>query len=146
MNVIIAGHDSLGVVMANILSEAGHRVSIVATEGNHLMSMPKYLTDREHVTLLEANPVLDETMLQMGIRRCDAYIAAMQSGPANGLAALKAKITYRVDKVAAVVTDDSLAKVYPRFGVITINPYSLVLNSLSDALEAIDVVEGTSDD
>ena len=146
MNVIIAGHDSLGVVMGNILSEAGHQVSIVESEGNHLRSMPTYLTDRENVTLLEANPVLDETMLQVGIRRCDIFIAAMRSGPANGLAALKAKISYQVDRVAAVVTDDSLSKVYPRFGVITINPYNLVLNSLTDALQAIDAVDVQNDE
>ncbi len=146
MNVIIAGHDSLGVVMGNILSEAGHQVSIVESEGNHLRSMPKYLTDRENVTLLEANPVLDETMLQVGIRRCDIFIAAMRSGPANGLAALKAKISYQVDRVAAVVTDDSLSNVYPRFGIITINPYNLVLNSLTDALQAIDAVDVQNDE
>ncbi len=145
MNVIIAGHDSLGVVMGRILSEAGHQVSIVESEGNHLRSMPKYLTGRENVMLLEADPVLDETMLQMGIRRCDIFIAAMRSGPANGLAALKAKISYQVDRVAAVVTDDSLSEVYPRFGVITINPYSLVMNSLADALQAIDATEAEID-
>ncbi len=133
MNVIIAGQDHLGIAMANKLSQDGHRVVIVEEEGLHLRSYTKHLVDRENVTLFEANPALDETMIATGIYKCDMFISALRSDAANGLAALKAKISYQVDKVVAFITDESLARVYPRFKIIVVNPHELALESLSES-------------
>ena len=130
MRVIIAGHDRLGIVMANILSESGHDVLIVEAEGTRLRSLPSHLVARPNVELLEAKPTLDETMVAMDIRSADIFIAALRTPAENGLAALKARITYDVENVIAVVTNESLGKIYERFDIRIVNPYTLAMSDL----------------
>ena len=78
MRVVIAGHDRLGIVMANILSESGHEVLIVEAEGRRLRSFPSHLVARPNVDVLEAQPTLDETMIAMDIRGADMFVAASE--------------------------------------------------------------------
>ena len=134
MRVVIAGHDRLGIVMADILSEAGHDVLIVEAEGTRLRSLPSQLVERQNVEVLQAKATLDETMIAMDIRGADLFIAALRTPAENGLAALKARITYDVDNVIAVVNNESLGKVYERFDIRIVNPYTLALLDLSDTL------------
>ena len=134
MRVVIAGHDRLGIVMANLLSEAGHDVLIVEEDGRRIRSFPSDLLARPNVEVLEARPTHDETMVAMDIRGADLFVAALRTPADNGLAALKAKITYGVDQVIAVVTNDALGTIYERFGIRTVNPYTLALSDLRDTL------------
>ena len=134
MRVVIAGHDRLGIVMGNILSESGHDVLIVEAEGTRLRSLPSHLVARPNVELLEANPTLDETMVAMDIRSADIFIAALRTPAENGLAALKARITYDVENVIAVVTNEALGKIYERFDIRIVNPYTLAISDLRDTL------------
>ena len=134
MRVVIAGHDRLGIVMANILSEGGHDVLIVEAEGARIRALPSHLVARPNVDVLEAKPTLDETMIAMDIRNADLFVAALRTPAENGLAALKAKITYGVENVIAVVTNEALSKIHESFGVRTVNPYTLALTNLRDTL------------
>ena len=134
MRVVIAGHDRLGIVMANLLSEAGHDVLIVEEDGRRIRSFPSDLLARPNVEVLEARPTQDETMVAMDIRGADLFVAALRTPADNGLAALKAKITYGVDQVIAVVTNDALGTIYERFGIRTVNPYTLALTDLRETL------------
>jgi Trk K+ transport system NAD-binding subunit len=120
--------------MANILSEADCDVLIVEVEGRRIRSLPSHLVSRPNVEVLEADPTLDETMIEMGIRNADLFVAALRTPAENGLAALKAKITYGVENVIAVVTNDALGGIYERFDVRTVNPYTLALSDLRDTL------------
>lgn len=134
MRVIIAGHDRLGIVMADLLSEAGHDVLIVEEDGRRIRSFPGDLIARENVEVFEAKPTLDDTMVAMDIRGADLFVAALRTPAENGLTSLKAKMTYGVDQVLAVVTNDALSKIYERFGIRTVNPYTLALSDLVDTL------------
>lgn len=134
MRVVIAGHDRLGIVMANILSEMDHEVLIVEAEGRRLRSIPSHLLARPNVDVLEAQPTLDETMMSMDIRGADMFIAALRTPAENGLAALKAKLTYGVDNVIAIVTNESLSRIYEQFGIHAVNPYTLALSNLREAM------------
>ena len=135
MRVVIAGHDRLGIVMANILSELGHEVLIVENEGRHLRSLPSDLLARENVSVLEAQPTLDEAMVEMDIRGADMFVVALPTPAETGLAALKAKLTYGVSDVIAVVSNEALGEVYERFGIHIVNPYTLALSDLRVALD-----------
>lgn len=134
MKVIIAGHDRLGIVMADLLSEAGHEVLIVEEEGWRIRSFPSHLVSRSNVDVFEARPTLDDTMISIDIRGTDLFVAALRTPAENGLAALKAKMSYDVGQVIAVVTNDALSKIYQGFGIRTVNPYTLALSNLRDAL------------
>ena len=134
MRVVIAGHDRLGIVTADLLSEAGHDVLIVEEDGRRIRSFPSHLLARPNVDVLEAKPTKDETMVAMDIRGADLFVAALRTPAENGLAALKAKITYGVDQVVAVVTHEALSTIYKRFGIRTVNPYTLALSDLRDTL------------
>ena len=126
--------------MANVLSESGHEVLIVEAEGRHLRSFPSHLLARPSVDILEAQPTLDETMIAMDIRGADIFIAALRTPAENGLAALKAKLTYGVENVVAIVTNEALGKIYERFDIRSVNPYTLALSNLRDAT-GIDISE-----
>ena len=130
----------MGIVMANLLSEAGHEVLIVEEDGPRIRSFPSHLEARPNVQVLEAKPTLDETMVAMDIRGADLFIAALRTPAENGLAALKAKMTYGVEHVIAVVTNQALSTIYQRFGIQTVNPYTRALSDLRDVLN-IDVEE-----
>ena len=134
MRVVIAGHDRLGIVMANLLSEAGHDVLIVEEDGRRIRSFPGDLLARPNVEVLEAKPTSDDTMVAMDIRRADLFVAALRTPAENGLAAMKAKITYGVRQVIAVVTNEALSKIYQRFDIQTVNPYTLAISDLRDTL------------
>lgn len=134
MRVVIAGHDRFGIVTADLLSEAGHDVLIVEEDGRRIRSFPSHLLARPNVDVLEAKPTKDETMVAMDIRGADLFVAALRTPAENGLAALKAKITYGVDQVVAVVTHEALSTIYKRFGIRTVNPYTLALSDLRDTL------------
>ena len=134
MKVIIAGHDRLGIVMADLLSEAGHDVLIVEEEGWRIRSFPSHIVARSNVEVFEAKPTLDDTMISIDIRGTDLFVAALRTPAENGLAALKAKMSYDVGQVIAVVTNDALSKIYQQFGIRTVNPYTLALSNLGDAL------------
>ena len=134
MRVVIAGHDRLGIVMANLLSEAGHDVLIVEEDGSRIRSFPSDILARPNVDVLEAKPTLDDTMVAMDIRGADLFVAALRTPAENGLAAMKAKITYGVRQVVAVVTNDALSEIYQRFDIRTVNPYTLAISNLRDTL------------
>ena len=134
MRVVIAGHDRLGIVTADLLSQAGHDVLIVEEDGRRIRSFPSHLLARPNVDVLEAKPTQDETMVAMDIRGADLFVAALRTPAENGLAALKAKITYGVDQVVAVVTHEALSTIYKQFGIRTVNPYTLALSDLHDTL------------
>ncbi len=135
MKVVIAGHDRLGILMADSLSKAEHDVLIVEAEGNHLRSFPSDLASRSNVRLLEGQPTLDETMVSIDIRGADIFVAALRTPAENGLAALKAKLTYGVENVIAIVTNDALCQIYERFGIHTVNPYTVALTDLNEAVD-----------
>lgn len=134
MRVIIAGHDRLGIVIADLMSEAGHSVLIVEEDGGRIRSFPNHLVARTNVELYEAKPTLDETMVAIDIRGADMFVAALRTPAENGLTSLKAKLTYGVDQVIAVVTNDALGAIYERFGIRTVNPYTLALSEIRSSL------------
>ena len=135
MRVIIAGHDRLGIVMADLLSDAGHDVLIVEEDGRRIRSFPSDLVARPNVEVFEAKPTLDDTMIAIDIRGADLFVAALRTPAENGLASLKATMTYGVPQVLAVVTNDALRTIYERFGIRTVNPYTLALSDLHDTLK-----------
>ncbi len=144
MKVIIAGYDRLGIVMAGILSEANNDVLIVDEHGSRLRALPSELVARENVDLLEADPKLDETMVAMDIRNTNMFIAAMRTPSENGLIALKSKLIYGVENVIAIINNEALASIHRKFDIQTVNPYTLVLSNLRDALEIDDAQTGES--
>ena len=73
-------------------------------------------------------------MIAMDIRNADLFVAALRTPAENGLAAMKAKITYGVENVIAVVTNEALGKIHESFGIQTVNPYTLALSNLRDTL------------
>lgn len=135
MRVIVAGHDRLGIVMADMLSDAGHDVLIVDEDGRRVRSFPGDLVARPNVEVFVANPTLDDTMVAMDIRTADLFVAALRTPAENGLVSLKAKMTYGVPQVLAVVTSDALRKIYEGFGIRTVNPYTLAMSDLHETLK-----------
>ncbi len=134
MNIIVAGQDRLAVAMADILSASGHNVRIVENDHAHLESIPEYLSERQNVTLTEADISLGDTSTIEGIEECDMFIAATRSDAVNGLIAMQAKLALNTQRVLAVIVDNRLATTYEPFGIDTLNPDAAILDSVSTML------------
>lgn len=134
MNIIVAGQDRLAVAMADILSASGHNVRIVENDHAHLESIPEYLSERQNVTLTEADISHGETSTIEGVDECDMFIAATRSDAVNGLIAMQAKLAMNTERVIAVIVDGRLAKTYIPFGIDTLNPDAAILEIVSNML------------
>lgn len=134
MNIIVAGQDRLAVAMADILSASGHNVRIVENDHAHLESIPEYLSERQNVTLTEADISHGETATIEGVEECDMFIAATRSDAVNGLIAMQAKLAMNTDRVIAVIVDNRLAKTYEPFKIHTLNPDAAILEIVSNML------------
>ncbi len=73
-------------------------------------------------------------MVEAGISDTDVFIAATGKDSLNGLAAQRAKIVYRVDKVLTVVKDEGARTLYESLGITTINRASLTSDQLVNEL------------
>ena len=68
---------------------------------------------------------MESTLEQARIRDADLFAALTGDDSTNGLAALKAKITYRVLTVIATVWSGDLSSVFESLGIACVNPARL---------------------
>ena len=129
MNVIIVGCGRTGSRLARSLADARNRVNVVDTNRHAADSIPRALLDSGAVQLLriiEGDGTLSETLNEADIDEADAVFALTGKDTLNGLAALKAKLVFRVMTVVAAVKDPDACNVYESLGVVCVNPSALL--------------------
>ena len=87
MNVIIAGAGEVGGHAAEVLTEAGHNVTVVDSSAERLRQLGETLD----VRALNGNCAHFETLCEAGARNCDLMLAATSSDELNMLSAALAK-------------------------------------------------------
>ena len=127
MNVVIVGSGRTGTALASSLAAAGHSITVIDTDATNASSIGE---SPGEIRVVEGDGTRGLTLEQAGIRDADMFAALTGDDSANGLAALKAKITYRVMTVIATVWSADLSSVFESMGVACVNPARLSADSV----------------
>ena len=130
MNAIILGAGRTGAVLATSLANAGHSVTVIDIDIASAVPLPQAQLEAGTITLLEGDGTRDSVMEAAGINDADLFAALTGNDNVNGLAALKAKITYRVMTVVSTVWSGDLTSVFESQGVACVNPARLSADSV----------------
>ena len=134
MNVIIMGAGSLGSSLSRKLSDLGHRITVIEKNPKAVSLLPRGRVDSGAMTVIHRDGSTGPAMIEAGIADADVFIAATGKDSLNGLAAQRAKITFRVDKVMAVVSDEAARTLYDSLGIGTINKAILASSEIASML------------
>lgn len=148
MNVVIVGSGRTGSTLASALASSGHSITVIDTHAANAVSLTSSNAEPGRITLVEGDGTRNSTLEQAGIRDADLFASLTGNDSTNGLAALKAKINYRVMTVIATVWSGDLSSVYESLGVACVNPARLSADSVLANIPQVlqDQPAGTSGD
>lgn len=125
MNVVILGSGRTGSILATSLAGSGHSVTLIDLDGAIGAALVGEFTGRGEIRAVEGDGTRDGTLELAHIRDADLFAALTGDDNVNGLAALKAKLTFRVMTVIAAVWSGDLSGVFESLGVACVNPARL---------------------
>ena len=136
MNVIIFGAGNIGSSLARTLSDLGHRITVIEKNSKAISLLPHVQVDSGAITVIHRDGATGVAMLEAEITNADVFIAATGKDSLNGLVAQRAKTIFNVEKVVAVVKDESARILYDSLGISTIDKTTIVSDRLiSDLIE-----------
>jgi trk system potassium uptake protein TrkA len=130
MNVIIVGAGNLGSSLARKLSDLGHRITVIEKNPKSVSLLPRGRVDSGAMTIIHRDGSTGPAMIEAGIANADVFIAATGKDSLNGLAAQRAKTTFRVEQVMTAVKDEGTRTLYDSLGITTINKAALAGDQL----------------
>ena len=134
MNVIIMGAGSIGSSLSRKLSDLGHQITVIEKNPKAVSLLPRGRVDSGEITVIHLDGSTGPAMIEAGIVDADVFIAATGKDSLNGLAAQRAMITFNVEKVVALVSDEAVRTLYESLGIYTINKTTLVSTELTKML------------
>jgi trk system potassium uptake protein TrkA len=116
VHIVIMGCGRVGSSLAHRLEDAGHSVAIIDQNPSAFRRLGPEFTG-----IQVSGPGFDQqTLLQAGIERADAFAAVSSGDNSNIISARVARETFNVDHVVARIYDPKRAAVYERLGIPTI--------------------------
>jgi trk system potassium uptake protein TrkA len=134
MNVIIVGAGNLGSALARKFSDLGHKITVVEKNPKAVSLLPRGRVDSGAMTIIHRDGSTGPAMVEAGISDADVFIAATGNDSLNGLAAQRAKITFRVEQVMTAVKDEGARTLYDSLGIKTINKAAIASDQLVSIL------------
>jgi trk system potassium uptake protein TrkA len=117
-------------MLTRTLSSAGHNVAVIDLDRENASSLDSEKVASGAIRIVEGDGMRDETLEEARITEADLFIALTDSDSVNGLAALKAKMSFRVMTVIAAVRSNDLTNVYESLGVACVNPGKLTADAV----------------
>ncbi len=130
MNILIVGCGKVGSKLATTLSKEGHDVSIVDEDEKNLDLLDN---DYSGFTTLGV-PIDQDVLIRAGIENCDAVAAVSSDDNVNIMVSQIAREIFRVDTVLARIYDPKREGVFSHFGLQTVCPTNLTVESVKSAL------------
>jgi|SRR5450830_1936470 len=135
MEVVIMGCGRVGSQTANLLSEAGHKISIIDIDPKSFSRLGKSFKGEKIVGFGFDKEVLEKA----GIENADAFASVTHGDNRNIIGALVAKREYKVPIVVARIYDPVRALVYNKLGINTISPTRWGANKIKEIICHSDV-------
>jgi trk system potassium uptake protein TrkA len=113
MHVVIMGCGRTGSLLATMLTEAGHEIAIIDWSEPAFQRLPD---DFEGQTVL-GNAVDQDVLVEAGIERADAFVAATSGDNRNVMASEVVQRVFRVPKVVSRIKDPNRAQIFQELGI-----------------------------
>src|SRR5581483_2550163 len=130
MFVVIMGCGRVGARLAQLLTKAGHEVTILDVND---AAFNRLGADFLGTTLL-GNGIDMDVLRRAGIERADAFVAATQGDNRNIMASQIAQKIFRVPRVVTRIYDPIRSDTFAELGLHAISPTVLGANALYEAL------------
>ncbi|MDD6033473.1 MAG: TrkA family potassium uptake protein [Oscillospiraceae bacterium] len=130
MNILIVGCGRMGASLAGMLCREGHDVSVVDRHESSFSLLPE---DYNGYTTVGV-PIDQDVLRRAGIESCDAVAAVSPDDNVNIMVSQLAKRLFKVKTVIARIYDPARESVYSHFGLDTICPTNIAVDSVRSAL------------
>ncbi|MBR2834970.1 MAG: TrkA family potassium uptake protein [Coriobacteriales bacterium] len=127
MNVVIVGCGRVGASLGRLLSGMGESVAVIDCDAKAFSRLGSEYQGR----VVVGQGFDEETLIQAGIRDCDAFAAVTGSDNVNLMASEVAKRLYKVPRVIARLIDPERMNVYQQLGLDYICDTELVAESIA---------------
>ncbi len=130
MKIVILGCGRVGATLANIMDQAGHKVSVIDYSSD---AFQRLHSDFSGETIV-GNGVDEDILIRAGIQNADAFAAVTNGDNRNIMASQIAKDIFHVKKVVCRIYDPIRESTYRDLGLETICPTVIGAEMISQAL------------
>lgn len=130
MFVIIMGCGRVGARVAEMLTKAGHEVTIMDVQASAFRRLGQAFTG---MTIL-GDATDQEVLKRAGIERADAFVAATQGDNRNIMASQIAKHVFGVKRVVTRIYDPLRSDTFAALGLQAISPTIIGANAFYEEL------------
>ena len=134
MNIIIVGAGNIGSLLAQTISNLGHKVTIIEKNFEAASSLPRGRVNSDVLKVIHSDGSTASAMIEADVANAEVFIAATGKDSLNGLTAQKAKTIFGIEQVMTVVKDPDAKNLYDSLGITTINQAALASNQLAEFL------------
>jgi len=134
MNIIIVGAGNIGSLLAQTISNLGHKVTIIEKNFEAASSFPRGRVNSDVLKVIHNDGSTASAMIEADVANAEVFIAATGKDSLNGLTAQKAKTIFGIEQVMTVVKDPDAKNLYDSLGITTINQAALASNQLAEFL------------
>ena len=134
MNIIIVGAGNIGSLLAQTISNLGHKVTIIEKNFEAASSLPRGRVNSGVLKVIHSDGSTASAMIEADVANAEVFIAATGKDSLNGLTAQKAKTIFGIEQVMTVVKDPDAKNLYDSLGITTINQAALASNQLAEFL------------
>jgi len=130
---IVVGCGRAGAQVAITLWQEGNQVTVVDTEPEAFLLLPKDMRELDGVTIL-GDGTQDSVLVRAGIKDCAVFVVTTSNDNCNALAAQKAKRIFGVPKCVCRVGDLARQDLYQGLGLIAISSTKVASSLIVDAV------------
>ena len=131
MYILIGGAGMMGLDLARTLLNMGHTIAVIDTDPLAC----QYAREKIGVMAFEGSAVNTTVLLEAGIRKCNAFIAALREDALN-LAIVTLSKHYGVPQIMVRMSDRDFAKPYEMAGAThIISTLELAMSQIVNAIE-----------
>jgi trk system potassium uptake protein len=131
MKVIIMGCGRVGALLASLLDDEGHQVTVLDIEAYSFRRLPRTF----HGTALLGNGVDYDVLKRSGIEEAEAFFALTQGDNRNIMASQIAKYIFNVPRVICRIYDPLRKDLYATLGLEAVSPTTIITDVLKRTLE-----------
>ena len=121
MKIVIMGCGRVGGMLAGLLDEAGHQVTVIDIDSWSFRWLPRSFAGKA----LVGDGTDVETLRTSGIEEADVFVSTTQGDNRNVMAAQAAKYIFNVPKVVCRIYDPLREELYKSMGLETMSPTKL---------------------
>lgn len=136
MNILIIGCGRVGSRLANALSQMGHDISVLDRDEAAFEALDENFDGITHIGV----PIDQDVLRKAGIEGCDAVVCVTKEDTVNLMVSQLAQEIFKVPTVISRVYDPVREEVFTEFGLDTVCPTNLTVDSIVSSLTGRDVV------